>query len=90
MISEWILTKYLISAGTTLPSSMYSRISLGVPIMRPIEAFDCPLSGEALSFADFNSALWMIYFAALKHCNANKICKGQNQFIKSRCIHQKN
>lgn len=49
--------------------------------MRPIEAFDCPLSGEALSFADFNSALWMIYFAALKHCNAIKICKVQNQFI---------
>jgi len=49
--------------------------------MRPIEACDSPLPGEGPSFTDFNSTLWMIYFAALKHCNAIKICKVQNQFI---------
>lgn len=54
--------------------------------MRPIEVFDRSLSGEAEPFAAFNSALWIIYFAALKHCMPKIICKGQNQIIKSRCI----
>lgn len=81
------LTKYFNSAGTTVPSSMYWRISQGVPIIKPIEEFDFSLSDEVEFFADFNSAFSMIYLAELKHYNAKKKnSKNQNHLKTSKCI----